>query len=199
MRIARYVYQQVAENTIHQPWWTGFLFAIEQRKCNFQFVNSIGASLVNARRLTGWSNENAGKKIGQCRMIQPVTNQTLDQIRSSQKWAIRRSGSTQHQMIASTSAGVAAIQHELFRSQTALARLFIKSGCVVNQLPPIVRWMNVHFNHSRVWRDFDLLQARIKRGSVAFQNHRHLQFRRSLFNGPNQVYIIFGRSHRRQK
>ena len=95
--------------------------AVQQAEGDLQFVHGIGAGFIHARRLAGGADEHARKQIRQRRMIQPVAEHALQQIRTAQERAVGRRRAAQHQMIAAAGAGVAAIEHEFLGAQPASA------------------------------------------------------------------------------
>ena len=134
--------------------------ALEQAESDLQFVDRIGARLVHARSLAGGSDEHARKQVRQRRMIQPVPDHALQQIRTPQERTIGGVRAAQHDVIAAAGAGMAAVEHELFRAQPRLARLFVERRGVLDQFPPIGRRMDVHFDDAGVGRDLDVSAMR---------------------------------------
>ncbi len=106
------VHEHVAEHTVHQP---GRRIDAVANLCerDFQFVKRIVACFVDAGMLTGRSDEQAGKQVGQRRVVMPVAHETAQQIWSSQEWALARRRAADDDVIATTGAGMAAIEHEL--------------------------------------------------------------------------------------
>jgi hypothetical protein len=58
----------------------GLIGAGDLREGDFQFVESVMAGLVDARRLAGRADEEAGEEIGQRRMTLPVDDEAFEQI-----------------------------------------------------------------------------------------------------------------------
>ena len=86
MRVAGEIDQQVAEDAVHQPRRAVALAAVRnQLEGDFQFIQAVGARLVDARRLAGGADEMAGKQIRQRRMIEPVADQAAQQIGPAQE------------------------------------------------------------------------------------------------------------------
>ena len=132
-------------------------------------------------------------------MIEPVSHHTLQEVGTPQKGAVRRRGPTQYQMVSTTGAGMAAVEHEFFRPQTAQPRLFVKGVGDFNRLAPTGRGMNVDLKHAGVRGELDLSQARVVRRRIAFNQNRHLEFGGGVLNGGEQVDVVFGGLHRRNK
>ena len=123
MRVAAGVDQQVAEQAVHQPRRAGFARRRHLLERDLQFVQRIVARLVDARRLRGGSDEQAGEQIGQRRMVVPIGQQAAQQVRPAQERRIRRRFAAEHEVIAAAGAGVATVEHELLGGQPRLARL----------------------------------------------------------------------------
>ena len=78
MRIAGDIDQQVAEQSIDEP--EGRLAMIGRghlRHRDFEFVKPVVPTLVNARRLAGRPDEQAGEYVGQRRMTLPIEHKAL--------------------------------------------------------------------------------------------------------------------------
>src|SRR5271170_6519675 len=97
--------------------------------------------------LAGGTDEKSRKKIRERRMVLPETNQTAEQIGTPQKGAVRRSGAAGHHVIASPGTHVAAVEQELFRPQTGLAREMVKAGGIFYQFAPGLGGLGIHFDH----------------------------------------------------
>jgi hypothetical protein len=102
------------------------MLARELLKRDFELVQAVVSRFVDARRLAGRPDEHAGKQIRQRRMILPVRQQALQQVRAPQQRAVRRGRASQRDVIAATGAHVAAVEHELFSRQARLPRFLVK-------------------------------------------------------------------------
>src|SRR5207237_2368054 len=101
-------------------------------------------------------------------MVQPVSNETLEQVRTPQKRTVRWRTAAKREVIAAAGSRVPAIEHELLRPQAALARLFIKLHGVVHKLAPVRCRMVVDLDDSRIPRHFAHAQAAHRRTLAAF-------------------------------
>src|SRR5438094_877957 len=129
-------------------------------------------------------------------MVQPVSNETLEQVRTPQKRTVGWRTAAKREVIAAARSRVPAIEHELLRPQAALARLFIKLHGVVHKLAPVRCRMDVDLDHSRIRSHFDHAEAGIIRRRVAFDKNRHRERGRRVFNGHDEFDVIFGRTDR---
>ena len=75
-------------------------------KCNFQFVNGIGARLVDTRMLAGRSNEHSREQVGERWMVVPEADHASQEIRAAQKTAVGCRGTADHDVVASAGARV---------------------------------------------------------------------------------------------
>src|SRR5205823_5866900 len=125
--VSGHIDQKVAEYPVHQPWrQISVLPPIQKTESQFQFVNSVRAGFIYTGRLAGRTDEDAREQIGQGRMIQPITDKTLEQVRTPQKGAIGRYRSAKRDMIASACSGVPAINHEFLGSQPVQSRFLVE-------------------------------------------------------------------------
>ena len=199
MRVAGDVDQQIAKEAVHQPRWTLARLPLQQAKGDFEFVDGVGPGLVDARRLAGGSDKDAGEQIRQRGMIEPVADKALEQIGPAEERAVGRRGSAHHQMIAAAGAGVPPVQHEFLRAQPALSRFGVERGGVGHQLTPTGRRNHVDLNHAGIGRNLDLAKPGIVRRRVAFNDHRELQAGGGIFHRSEQIQVIFGARHGREK
>ncbi len=72
-------------------------------------------------------------------MIHPIAKKAFQQIGTPQERTIRGRRAAQHQMITTARARVPSIEHEFLGTEASLARLLIKSRCVVYQFTPTAR------------------------------------------------------------
>src|SRR6185436_14748808 len=107
MRVARNVHEKVSKHAVHQPWWAiSRTRVVQSGESQFQFVNRIRTSFIHSRRLTRRADERSGKEVRQCRMIQPVPDETLQQIGTAKERTVGWRCSTKRQMIAAAGSGV---------------------------------------------------------------------------------------------
>ena len=92
---------------------------------DLELVELVVARLVEARRLAGRADEQAGEQVGQRRMPLPVQHQALQQIGPAQERAVIRRRAADHDMVAAAGAGVAAVDHELVGAEPRLARFLV--------------------------------------------------------------------------
>ena len=102
-------------------------------------------------------------------------------------------------MVAATSAGVAAVEHELLGAEPRQARFLVESRGVVHQLLPAGGWVDVHLDHAGVGRDAEFLEARVVGRRIAFQAHRQLEVGRGGFDRFQQGDEILQQRYRRQE
>ena len=97
MRIAGDVDEQVAEQAVDEPRWSGA--AVGRRHLgerDLKFVEPVVPSLVDPWRLARGSDEEAGEEIGQRRMSLPVEDQALEQVGAAQKRRVGRRAAAEH-------------------------------------------------------------------------------------------------------
>ena len=88
--------KQVAEQPVDQPGQRCGALAGRRhlRQRDLQLVEAVVAGLVDARRLAGRADEQAGEQVGERRMALPVQHQALQQVRAGAgtgcRWAWRR-------------------------------------------------------------------------------------------------------------
>ena len=87
------------------------------RERDLELVQRLVARLVDARRLAGRPDEQAGEQIGERRVALPVEHDALQQVRPAQERAVGRRRAAEHDVAAAAGAGLAAVAHELFRAE----------------------------------------------------------------------------------
>ena len=95
------------------------------RQRDLQLVEPVVPRLVDARRLAGRADEQAGEQVGERRVPLPVQDQAVQQVGPAQEGAVHRRRAAHHDMVAAAGAGVAAVDHELVGAEAALARLLV--------------------------------------------------------------------------
>jgi hypothetical protein len=89
--VAGDVDQQVAQQPVDQPGQgRSPCPGAGSAQRDFQFVERVMPRLVDARRLAGRADEQAGKQVGQARMPLPVQDQAAQQIGPAQERAVER-------------------------------------------------------------------------------------------------------------
>ncbi|KAG1249761.1 hypothetical protein G6F65_019002 [Rhizopus arrhizus] len=118
VRIAGHVHQDVAQGPLDHPGRHGIALLghapMNFLKCQLQLVHLVVAGFVDARRLARRPDEQAGKQVGQRGVVHPVRQQAGQHIVAAQERAVRRRGAAQHEVVATTRAGMAAVGHEFF-------------------------------------------------------------------------------------
>ena len=153
-------------------------------KRDFHFVDLIVAGFVDARRLAGGSDKKSAEEVGKRRMVVPVADQAAQQPRISQDRRIGGRRSADQNVISAAGAGVPAIEHEFFRGQAAQVRFFVQRRRVLDQFIPACGRVQVHFNHARIGRDFDHVDARIVRRGIALRRARESPSRQPCLRSP---------------
>src|SRR5689334_16353092 len=92
-----------------------------------------------------------------------------------------------------------AIQHEFLGTQSARASVFVQGDGVIHELAPTVRGMNVDFDHTRIRCDFNDAQSWIIRRRISFDEDRHLEPGRSLFERSDEFKVVLGGTDWRKK
>ena len=92
-------------------------------------------------------------------MIQPVSDEALQQVRSPEKWAVGWRVPAKRDVISTACSGVPPIKHELLRSQADRAGLLIESNGVCYEFTPVGRRMDIHFNNAGIGSDLEDAQA----------------------------------------
>src|ERR1041385_660262 len=78
-----------------------------------QFIYGVSASFIHPWRLTCRTDENPGKKVRERRMVQPISDETLEQVRAAEERTVRWQTTAQSEVIAASGSGMPAIEHEL--------------------------------------------------------------------------------------
>ena len=78
MRVAGDVDQQIAEQTIDEPWRSlppGPTVGVELPEREIELVNAVVSGLVDAGRLARWADEHPGEEIRERRVIEPIPDE----------------------------------------------------------------------------------------------------------------------------
>ena len=105
-------------------------------------------------------------------MALPEEDDALEQVRPAQERAVVRIGAADHDMVAAAGAGVAAVDHELFRAEAGLAGLFIDLGRDVDAFAPAARRVDIDLDDAGIGGDADDVQPFIVRQRIALDMDR---------------------------
>ena len=122
--------QDVAEQPIDQP-RRHFVGTVRRRHLaerDFQFVEHVLARLIDARRLAGRPDEQAGEQIRQRRPPLPIEHQAFEQIGPAQERAVGGLEAAEHDVIAAAGAGMAAVDHELVGAEPREMGLLVEAA-----------------------------------------------------------------------
>ncbi len=109
MGVAGDIDQQVAQQTVDHPRRDFFTRLGHLSEGDFHFVERVVARFIDARRLRGRADEQAGKQVRQRWMVMPVAEQAAQQVRATQERRIRRCRPAEHEVVAAAGAGVPAV------------------------------------------------------------------------------------------
>jgi len=201
--VAGGVDEQVAQRAVNQPWRhrravQGEL-ALQLVEADLDLVDLVAAGLVKARRLAGGADEHAAEQIAQRRVVVPVGDEAGQQVRPAQEGAVGGGGAAEHEVVAATSAGVAAVEHELLGRQARVVRRFVEEFGVVDEFGPVVGGVDVDLDHARVGRHGQRLQARVARRRVAFEHDLHRQLGAGGLDGGQQFEVVLQVRQRRHE
>ena len=129
MRVPGDINQQVPEDAIDQPRWSLPVFG-NLLEGNFQLVQAILTAFIHPWSLARRTYKQSGKQIGQGRMVEPVSQETSQDIRTTENRAICRRRPTDDDMIASPGASMLAIQHEFFRAKSGLTGILVQTSTI---------------------------------------------------------------------
>ncbi len=203
MRIACQIGQQMPQQAVDEPRRDRLLarlvLAAHLLERDLELVEPIVARFVDARRLARRTDERAGEQVRQRRMVLPVGDEALQQIRPAQERAVRGCRAAQRDMIAAARAGVAPVEHEFLGTETRLSRLFVERLRRGDQFVPRGRRMDIDLDDGGVRRDVQHLDARIARRRVAFDGDRCGNGDRSPFHRGQQHDVILEARKRRHE
>ena len=201
--VAGEVHEEISQQPVHQPGLRGFAAgggeAVHFLERDFQFVQVVVARLVHARRLTGRPDEQAGEQVGQRRMILPVRHQAAHQVGAPQQRTVDRGVAANGDVVAAAGAGVPAVEHELLGAEAGVARVFVQRRGVVRELSPGSRRMDIDLDYAGIRSDEQAADARVDRGLVTLQHHRHAEPARGRLHRGKQIYPVLYRTQRRQE
>ena len=190
MRIAGDVDQKIAQQPIDEPGRARVLERWKLPEGDLELVQRIVARLIDAWRLRGRSDEQTREQIGQRGMIVPIRNETAQQIGPSQEGRILETRTAQHEMVAAARPRMTTVEHEFLGAESGLARRFVQMRGSIDQLIPGGGRMNVHFDHTRIGRHAEIVQARIARRLVAFEHDRLRLRLRNRLDGSDELQVV---------
>jgi hypothetical protein len=191
MGVAGKIDQQITQQPVHQPrcqrFLAGTLFERHLLKRDVQLVEIVVARFIHARRLAGGADELAGEQIRQCGMVLPVGNEAAQQIGPPQHGTVCGCGATQCDVVAAAGAGVAPVEHEFFGGEAGQPRGFVERRGIGGERVPVRRGVDIDFNHPRIGRDVEHVDARIGYRAVALDAHAEREAFGHAFDDRNQV------------
>ena len=131
-------------------------------------------------------------------MMLPVRDQALQQVGSPQDGTVDRGQPAQGHVITPASAGMAAVEHKLFRAQASQPGLLVQNGRVLHQRAPGRGGVDIDFDYARIRGDFKGSQARILGRGIPLDEHRDLEPGGGLLDVGDECQIVFqitGRRH----
>ena len=123
-------------------------------------------------------------------MILPEGNDAAEQIWPPKQWTIPYRRAANYDMTAATGGIDIAAVVIFFRGQTIAAGDLVERQINLFKLIPVSGGGQVDFEDTRVGRDAERSQARIGRGSVAFDPDWHFEVPARVFNSAYEVKII---------
>ena len=96
------------------------------RQRDLELVQAVVARLVDARRLAGRADEQAGEQERQGGVVLPVGDQAGQQVGPAQERAVGGARPADHDVVAAAGAGVAPVQHELLDREPGEPRLLVE-------------------------------------------------------------------------
>ncbi len=157
------------------------------------------ACLVATRCLARRPDEQPREHVRQRGMVLPIRDDRRQQIRPPQERALRRRHPAQHDVIAAAGAGVLAVQHELLGGEARRMRVVVERRRVRDDLVPALRRLHVDFDHARIRRHFQNLEARIVRRAIALDVHRHADRPRRILQAGQQRRVVVHAFQRRHE
>jgi hypothetical protein len=129
----------------------------------------------------------------------PVQHDAFQKVGPAQEWAVGRSGTAEHHVVAAASAGVAAVEHELVGAEAGLASVLVEPLGDRDRTAPAFRRVDVDLDDTWVWRDLDDIHAMVGRRPITFHMNRDFQVRRGRLDRGEQLQIIFKLLDRRHE
>ena len=157
------------------------------------------ARFVDARRLAGRADEQAGEKIGEARAPQPIDDEALQEVGAAEERAVERRCAADHHVVAPARARVLAVDHELVGAEARLPRLLVDRLSRGDAFAPARRGVDIDLDDARVGGDADHVEARIDRGRIALDLHRQSDRLGRRFRGGHEFEIILQLLDRRHE
>ncbi len=174
MRVAGQIDEQMPEHAIDDP-RPRLAPVVDLGEGDLELVQRVVAAFVDARMLTGRSEEEAREEVRQRRVIVPVAKQAAQQIGPAQERTVGGRGAAEHHVIAAARPGMPAVEHELLSSQPGLVRFFVQRRRVLDDRRPVGRRLQVDFDDARIGRDLQVVEPRIRLWRRAFDEHGHAE------------------------
>ena len=137
---------------------------------DFKLVELVVARFIDARRLAGRADEHAAEQVAQARVVVPEQQQAGQQLGLAQEGAVGRCHAAHYKVVATASAGMASVLHELFGGQARLESHLVEKLGVPDQFAPVRHRVDVDLDDARIRRDLQQLQAWVTRRRVAFEH-----------------------------
>src|SRR5262245_66030565 len=88
-------------------------------------LEAVVPRLVDARRLAGGADEESREQVGQGRVIVPVPEEALQEIRAPEERAVRGQRAAQHEVVAAAGAGVPPVENDSLGIECVYTRFFV--------------------------------------------------------------------------
>jgi hypothetical protein len=151
-------------------------------------------ALVDSWRFACRADEQPRKEVRERRMIEPVADEALKQVRPPEYRAVLRRRPTQDDVVAAAGARVAAVEHELLGAQADVPGLVVEDARIGDELSPVARRVQVHFDDPRIRRDAQSLEARIGSRRVPLEPHLLAERSRRELDGGAELQVVFQKS-----
>ncbi len=164
-----------------------------------QLVDRVSPPFIDPWSLAGGTDEGTRKQIGQRGVVVPITHQAPQQVGAAQERAVGGGRPPQHDVVASPRPGMGAVTVKPLGGEPRLARVVVDTGGDGYQLVPIVRGMDVDFEHPRIGGDGNTVQPRIARRRVTLDHQTDPPFARGILDGSDQLQIVLEQVERRHE
>ena len=192
------IHQQVAQDPVGQPGCCCFSGGqLLQR--DLQFVEAVVARLVDPRRLGRGADEHAREKVGERRVMLPVTQQRRQHLGSTQDGTVRRGCAADGDMVAAAGAAVPAVQHEFLCAQPRQSCLLVEDLRVGDQVAPGSGRVHVDLDDARVGGHLDALEPVVVGCFVAFEHHGRTGLPGGSLDGGDEVEPVLEMGQGRQE